>query len=473
MIRTIKLPYATMPQAAELIAQWRRAQSVVSRVAYNRVREGKTDKEILDLLRALPQGRLDSWLTGSALRRAKAINRAHPEAPVVFGGKRQFKLRAQGKISKEEWKAKRLLPLYFEGHAKSYGEQGGNHRFVLDITNNRVLFYPKAKVEFSLKLKLGKSNYRKLLEDLEIRCTWMRDTPFSVNLTETHISITWEQKNEPMKLQLSAARALALDFNPSRTGLAVLERTPAGCKVLHWAVYDYAELTKKLKLASNHPDTIHQRNKRVYELSHLANEIQQAAIHYQCGTVVSEHLNIQTKDHERGKSFNRTVNNQWSRKGLIIPLMRRLEGVGIRHAEVNPAYSSKMGNLLWGWREMIPDPACAAVEIGRRFLQEDPTQWSRKDGGNRRKEERQVQAKREKSPDAQARDHWKKVWSQLNPKPGDTPRLTIPVLKERFPELCPSQSPFGVPQSLVVRLEPARICRKVRITMRNFLRRCV
>ena len=35
--------------------------------------------------------------------------------------------------------------LYFEGHAKSYGEQGGNHRFVLDIEHNTVWFYPKAK----------------------------------------------------------------------------------------------------------------------------------------------------------------------------------------------------------------------------------------------------------------------------------------------------------------------------------------
>ena len=116
-----------------------------------------------------------------------------------------------------------------------------------------------------------------------------------------------------------------------------------------------------------------------------------------------------------------------------------------------------MGNLLWGWKQLIPDPACAAVEIGRRFLQEDPKQWARKDGGNQPKEERQVRASREQSPDAQARDHWKKVWNQLNPKPGDTPRLTIPVLEKAFPERCPRQSSFKTAASHVARSESARI----------------
>ena len=133
MVRTVKLSYTTVPQAIEVITQWRKAQSVVIRTAYNRVREGKKDKEILALLRAMPQGRLDSWLTLSALKRAHALHRANPERAVIFGGKHNLQLRAQGKITAAQWKAKRLLPLYFEGHAKSYGEQGGNQRFVLDI----------------------------------------------------------------------------------------------------------------------------------------------------------------------------------------------------------------------------------------------------------------------------------------------------------------------------------------------------
>jgi IS605 OrfB family transposase len=373
MVRTVKLSYTTVPQAVEIIAQWRKAQSVVIRTAYNRVREGRKDKEILDLLRTMPQGKLDSWLTLSALKRARALHRASPKRTVIFGGKHNLQLRAQGKITAEEWKAKRLLPLYFEGHAKSYGEQGGNHRFVLDIEHGTVWFYPKAKVALPLQIKLGKkSNYRELLDALQFRCTWHRDVPFTVSLTATHISISWDEKVEPLKRKANPDRVLALDLNPNRIGAAVLEREGEACKPLRWSIYDYSELNCRLKKASDHPDSIHQRDKRVYELSCIAREVTNLAVHFQCSAVITEHLNIQSQDHGKGRSFNRAVNNQWTWKGFVLPMVRRLEAAGLRHKEVNPAYSSKLGNLLWGWPLLIPDPACAAVELGRRFLQGDP-----------------------------------------------------------------------------------------------------
>jgi hypothetical protein len=156
-------------------------------------------------------------------------------------------------------------------------------------------------------------------------------------------------------------------------------------------------------------------------------------------------------------------------EGVILPLVRRLEAAGLRHIEVNPAYISKLGNFLWGWPLLIPDPACAAVELGRRFLQGNPRSSERTNGGNQRKEERQAQA----SQDAEARAEWKQVWNQLHPQSGDTPRCTLLVLRQRFPAACPSSSPFKAPQSLVSRLEPARMASSLRIHMRKDLRRCV
>ena len=462
MVRTVKLSYTTRAQAVALIAHWRKVQSVVTRTAYNRVKEGLKDKDILVQLRAMPQGKFDSWLTLSSLKRARALHRANPNRTVIFGGKRNLQLRAEGKLTAEEWKAKRLLPLYFEGHAKSYGEQGGNHRFVLDIEHNTIWFWPKAKVSIPLKIKLGsKSNYRELLEALQFRCTWHRDTPFTISLTESEIAITWNEEIEPVKRKIDKNRVLALDLNPNRIGVAVLRKQGKSSQVLHWAIYDYPELNRKLRLASDHPKSIHQVNKRLHELSCMAREIAGLAEHFQCCRVVTERLNIETKDHDKGKSFNRAVNNQWTRKGFILPLIRRLEYSGIEHAEVNPAYSSKIGNLLWGWPNLIPDPACAAVEIGRRFLQGDSRSSERTNGGNRRKEERQVRI----SQDIQARTEWKQVWNRLNPKSSDTPRCTHIALKEKFPEACPRRSPFKAPQSLVRRLEPALLASTVRVKM--------
>jgi len=73
--------------------------------------------------------------------------------------------------------------------------------------------------------KLGKkSNYRELLKALQFRCTWHRDVPFTVSLTATHISISWDEKVEPLKRKTIPAGVLALDLNPNRIGAAVLER---------------------------------------------------------------------------------------------------------------------------------------------------------------------------------------------------------------------------------------------------------
>jgi len=144
-----------------------------------------------------------------------------------------------------------------------------------------------------------------------------------------------------------------------------------------------------------------------------------------------------------------------------LPLVRRLEQVGIRHVEVNPAYSSKMGNLLWGWHHRIPDAACAAVEIGRRFLSGDHAKLLCHNGGNRRTEERQVQAPASKEADAQARGSWMQVWNHLNPTAGGTPRCTPAALSAKFPAACPRPDPFGSPRSCVTVLRPAGLAPQV------------
>ena len=94
---------------------------------------------------------------------------------------------------------------------------------MLDIEHNTVWFYPRAKVALPLQIKLGKkSNYRELLDALQFRCTWHRDVPFTVSLTATHISISWDEKVEPLKRKTNSDRVLALDLNPNRIGAAVL-----------------------------------------------------------------------------------------------------------------------------------------------------------------------------------------------------------------------------------------------------------
>jgi hypothetical protein len=79
----------------------------------------------------------------------------------------------------------------------------------------------------------------------------------------------------------------------------------------------------------------------------LAKKVALLARHYGVAAAITERLSIGAHDHGKGRRFNRLVNQCWFRKGFLEPLLRWLEEAGIAHAEVNPAYSSMIGNRFW------------------------------------------------------------------------------------------------------------------------------
>ena len=164
-------------------------------------------------------------------------------------------------------------------------------------------------------------------------------------------------------------RTLVWDENPNWFGVSVVDWATDGVKVVAWWFYDLRELNKPLHRPSNHPDQLAQNRKRAYELSMLAKTLTNAVIHYRCQFAAGEALPIKAKDHGKGKRFNRLVNNQWCRKTFDEPAQRRLARAGIPYVSVNPAFSSLSGNLVYGWGLGIPDPCCAAVELGRRAIE--------------------------------------------------------------------------------------------------------
>ena len=76
-----------------------------------------------------------------------------------------------------------------------------------------------------------------------------------------------------------------------------------------------------------------------------------------------EDLSIKSKDNKKGKTFNRLVNNSWKRNLFVNNLKKRCKLLGISLFEVNPVYSSLIGNMIYN---DIPDPICASMEIARR-----------------------------------------------------------------------------------------------------------
>ena len=428
MYRTIKLSYvAPDDRFRAVLGDLRRRQSRATRMAYCRLADGTALGQVYGTLRAHPVGQgMDTWLLLSGISKARALHKLRPDGKVVFGGRRRLIERSQGKITQSEWRARRLLPLVIEGHARSFGKQGGNHLVTLDVANQQLVFHGPDKTDYELKLKLsGRSHsYRKRLAALQERCETLRDTPFSVSITEDEVRISWNDRPScKLVTHSKPRRVLSLDLNPNRIGWTVVEDVK-GCRCIAWGVFEYPGLNRRPKLASDDPRSKALNYKRRHELAMLAKKVALLARHYGVAAAITERLSIGAHDHGKGRRFNRLVNQCWFRTGFLQPLLRRLEEAGIAHAEVNPAYSSMIGNRFWGDSMNIPDPACAALELGRRHLRPliftpDTQNPPPKPNDVRQRKDGRRAAERSAAPGG-----WSRVWRQLNPTARDTPLRT-------------------------------------------------
>jgi IS605 OrfB family transposase len=462
MTRTIKLPYEPANGIAEVLADLRRRQSRLIRSAYRLLAAGTTQRELYAGLRAHSVGQgLHTWLILSGMKKAAALHSRHPDGAVVFGGRRALIDRAQGRISREQWRSARLMALYAEGHARSFGTQGGNHLVTLDMASDRVIYHGPDGRDYPLRLLLSRRSrqYRRRLSELQARCETLRDTPFTVSIDEKEIAITWSERAGPPACGIEG-RVLALDLNPAKLGWAVVEKEsvePGSCRCLAWGIFEFPDFARRLGLASNDPKSVAQTCKRRFELAILAKKVALLAQHYRVSAVVTERLALKPIDHGKGKCFNRLINQVWFRRGLLEPIFRRLAAAGIPHSEVNPAYSSKLGNHLWADLLRLPDPACAAVELGRRAVwpvkfpapQKDTKKLPKPNARRRRKDGARVNPR--KGP---ALGGWRRVWSHHQPKAADIRRRSRADLRPLLPPGNPRLAPLVDPRSKVLRYEP-------------------
>jgi hypothetical protein len=72
-------------------------------------------------------------------------------------------------------------------------------------------------------------------------------------------------------------------------------------------------------------------------------------------------LNIKAKDHGKGKRYNRDVNNKWNRNLVINWFKNNIKDI----KEINPAYSSYIGNLQHSYVDQVN----SSIEVARRGYQ--------------------------------------------------------------------------------------------------------
>ena len=333
--------------------------------AYNRFHDDNSAKEkvVRSQVNQVFKGKLNSWLLQCAIKDGKAIQERNNNKKVIFGGKTLYKRYLRKLITKEEFIKQRQLPLSSQGEML----QKGNRMFDFHFDNKLLIFKVSKKKHIDIQLGNIHRKLQKELNKLNELCYDKRAT-VSIRLNNDYIWITYDEKllNNSMKFDcLKDNRVMGLDLNPNYIGLSIIEfNKKDNFKVLHKQVFELKGLTDKN--ISN--------NKRHYELIKVCHTINGLINYWKCKKLSIEDLNIKQSDKGQGKGFNRLCNNVWDRSLVSNKLMMLSNIYGYELVKVNPAYSSFIGNLVYG-NSYTPDMIAASIEIARRGYKKYEKNW--------------------------------------------------------------------------------------------------
>ena len=120
------------------------------------------------------------------LRKLKKLK----QPKVLFGGRQNFKNRSSLNISKEDFKQKRLSPVYSIGEASNPSVKG-NRKFFIN-SENEIVFKPSKKERISLKLHCGSNKWKKYLKILMMHQE-ARNLSITYKLNTKYIWISFDE----------------------------------------------------------------------------------------------------------------------------------------------------------------------------------------------------------------------------------------------------------------------------------------
>ena len=351
MIQTIKLPYSTSNENIETLNQIRRQCSIVYRWAFNRFQESLNEKNIRLLSKNLNNiNLLDSWFIQSSIKEAQFLYASKKDQKVIFANK-SFKNRILNKISNQQFKRDKLNFITSIGEALKYG----NRKFNLDIIeNNQIIFKPKCKTKIKLNLPKLRSNYKKLLYKLQT-LSEQKQIPYMIKLDDKFIHISFDLGAKISKK--SEGNYIGIDLNPNFIGYSIFNKNQ---KLIRTGCFNLTNLTQKSNKSSSDKKSKYLENKLNFETIEISKKIVQLCQKFNIDFFFLEDLKFNNKS--SNKYFNRLCKNKWKRNLFVNNLKKRLEVIGIKWFEVNPSYSSFIGNLTF----KLPDAISAATEIARR-----------------------------------------------------------------------------------------------------------
>lgn len=339
---SIKLAITNSPQ--DELSDYYRQYNNLKRWAYNRFADGMELMPIYHKSKELNNlEKLDMSFKEMAVLEAREIYLTSGSG-IIFGGKKEFwKL----KFKKDNAKFDKNKSFRCTGR-KNFK---GNRKFNFDLNNNKIEFKPERGIKIPIEFSNPSKNQRKILNKAQFLAD-NKELPICVTVTKTHViftideSIICENKHNSVK-----DRILSIDSNPNFVAYTIKDFSKD--KIIHKEVFDLRGVNK---------DGI-SKDKRHYEIFHIAQKIVKAAKHYNCEVVGFEKLKMDSKDNKNGRHFNKLVNNFWNRNKFFENIKKWCNIEGIRYQEVLPQYSSYIGQLT---NPEETDSIAAAIEIGRR-----------------------------------------------------------------------------------------------------------
>ena len=306
---------------------------------------------------------------------------------------------------KFDWMKNRLLPINLLGETHW---KNSNRNFNFDFTNQTIVYKPNRNTKIELKYTCYKNQQRQLFELQEIKDS--KVLPISIKLSNEYIFLSYDEEilkgfaldissrtqevkkinNEHVNVETKkiliseiykkyhrehdnrrlqnkiTTRYLSIDLNPLNIGCSILNKNQDdSLKIIKTWNYDLSNYSTKLKLNSEDKKQKYQNNKRKFEIYQIIRQIFKIAVSYKVGHFVMEDLEFKQKViKDTNKEFNRKTKNLWYRTIINNSITKLCNELGIIKTEINPVYSSFIGNIKYKYFDSIN----ASIEIGRRGI---------------------------------------------------------------------------------------------------------